>query len=73
MKEKVGLKPSFIICLLIFSLIKGDQCPMHFDDGANPWMQAENHIKIFRYGSSATTNVLTKGATLLLIALALLR
>lgn len=27
-----------------------DQCPMHFDDGSNPWMQTENYIKIFDYG-----------------------
>lgn len=27
-----------------------DQCPMHFDDGSNPWMQTENYIKVFTYG-----------------------
>ncbi|XP_012271106.1 uncharacterized protein LOC105694740 [Orussus abietinus] len=28
-----------------------DQCPMYFDDGSNPWLQSENFIKIFHYGS----------------------
>lgn len=27
-----------------------DQCPMHFDDGSNPWVQTENFIKVFHYG-----------------------
>lgn len=35
-----------------------DQCPLHFDDGADPWIQAENHFKIFDwliYKSEANT------------------
>lgn len=24
-----------------------DQCPMHFDDGENPWVETEQFIKIF--------------------------
>lgn len=35
-----------------------DQCPLHFDDGDNPWMQQENHFKIFDwliYKSSSAT------------------
>lgn len=24
-----------------------DQCPMHFDDGENPWQETENYIKVF--------------------------
>ena len=24
-----------------------DQCPMHFDDGENPWTQTESYVKIF--------------------------
>ncbi|XP_014475353.1 PREDICTED: uncharacterized protein LOC106744823 [Dinoponera quadriceps] len=30
-----------------------DQCPMHFDDGSNPWVQAENFIHVFHFGNSA--------------------
>ncbi|XP_039296192.1 uncharacterized protein LOC111047730 [Nilaparvata lugens] len=26
-----------------------DQCPMHFDDGQNPWVVSENYIKIFDF------------------------
>lgn len=26
-----------------------DQCPMHFDDGTNPWTSEENFIKIFTF------------------------
>lgn len=26
-----------------------DQCPMHFDDGGNPWVQTENYIKVFNF------------------------
>lgn len=28
-----------------------DQCPMHFDDGSNPWVQTENFVKVFRFGN----------------------
>lgn len=24
-----------------------DQCPMHFDDGEDPWLQTENYVKVF--------------------------
>ncbi|XP_058799336.1 uncharacterized protein LOC131668883 [Phymastichus coffea] len=27
-----------------------DQCPMHFDDGSNPWIRSENYIQVFHYG-----------------------
>ncbi|XP_026473212.1 uncharacterized protein LOC113377199 [Ctenocephalides felis] len=27
-----------------------DRCPMHFDDGSNPWVQSENYIKVFNFG-----------------------
>ncbi|CAD6219411.1 GSCOCG00004958001-RA-CDS [Cotesia congregata] len=33
-----------------------DQCPMFFDDGTNPWLLSESHIRIFRFGSSAVCN-----------------
>lgn len=50
-------------------MISGDQCPMHFDDGANPWMQMENHIKIFRYGNSAASFTLAKGVLAVVVLL----
>ncbi|XP_049789762.1 uncharacterized protein LOC126195273 [Schistocerca nitens] len=28
-----------------------DQCPMHFDDGSNPWLNKENLIIVFTFGS----------------------
>lgn len=36
-----------------------DQCPMHFDDGENPWLQTENYIKIFDWDfyKSASTSI----------------
>ncbi|XP_018333594.1 uncharacterized protein LOC108742778 [Agrilus planipennis] len=27
-----------------------DRCPMHFDDGSNPWIESDNTIKIFNFG-----------------------
>ncbi|CAB3367969.1 Hypothetical predicted protein [Cloeon dipterum] len=50
-----------------------DQCPMHFDDGANPWMENENHIKIFRFGSAANSVCLAQGMSLLLLSLVFFR
>lgn len=29
-----------------------DQCPMHFDDGTNPWVKSENTFQIFDFGKS---------------------
>ncbi|KAG8230086.1 hypothetical protein J437_LFUL009205 [Ladona fulva] len=29
-----------------------DQCPMHFDDGSNPWLVTENYIKVFHFGGA---------------------
>ncbi|KAI8440901.1 hypothetical protein MSG28_009201 [Choristoneura fumiferana] len=29
-----------------------DQCPMHFDDGSDPWTYMENNIKIFKFTHS---------------------
>ncbi|KAH0953590.1 hypothetical protein HN011_012544 [Eciton burchellii] len=31
-----------------------DQCPMHFDDGSNPWEQKENFVNIFHFGSGSS-------------------
>jgi hypothetical protein len=28
-----------------------DQCPMHFDDGANPWDSSESFVRIFPFGN----------------------
>ncbi|XP_011686017.1 PREDICTED: uncharacterized protein LOC105448875 [Wasmannia auropunctata] len=33
-----------------------DQCPMHFDDGSNPWEQTENYVNIFHFGNGGNTN-----------------
>ncbi|KAJ8920205.1 hypothetical protein NQ315_011866 [Exocentrus adspersus] len=27
-----------------------DQCPMHFDDGSNPWLYTESTIQVFNFG-----------------------
>ncbi|XP_026751137.1 uncharacterized protein LOC113511659 [Galleria mellonella] len=29
-----------------------DQCPMHFDDGSDPWSTKENYIKVFSFSYS---------------------
>lgn len=29
-----------------------DQCPMHFDDGSNPWLNKENLIIVFTFGNA---------------------
>lgn len=29
-----------------------DQCPMHFDDGSDPWTYTENNVKIFKFSNS---------------------
>lgn len=38
----------------MYIYILGDQCPMYFDDGANPWIHADNYIQVFKYGRSST-------------------
>lgn len=42
-----------------------DQCPMHFDDGENPWVQTENYIKIFDWNffKSASISIHAFGFT----------
>lgn len=48
-----------------------DQCPMHFDDGENPWLQTENFIKIFDwdfYKSSSNSHKYVSGLILLSVA-----
>lgn len=34
--------------------VTGDQCPMHFDDGSNPWIHSENYVQVFKFGSTAS-------------------
>lgn len=33
-----------------------DQCPMHFDDGSEPWSTKENYIKVFSFSYSFWKN-----------------
>ncbi|CAH0563663.1 unnamed protein product [Brassicogethes aeneus] len=47
-----------------------DQCPMHFDDGSNPWLETENTIQVFNFGffsSSATTLMSSFGLILAVV------
>ena len=30
-----------------------DRCPMYFNDGTNPWINEENHIRIFNFDDDA--------------------
>lgn len=41
-----------------------DKCPMHFDDGSNPWLQSENYIKIFHYGFWGVSGAQSMSCTL---------
>ncbi|XP_043477795.1 uncharacterized protein LOC122508478 [Leptopilina heterotoma] len=34
-----------------------DQCPMHFDDGSNPWLKTENYINVFHFGAAGTATL----------------
>lgn len=42
----------FKLCVYLYIL--GDQCPMYFDDGTNPWIHADNYIQVFKYNQSST-------------------
>ncbi|XP_046618155.1 uncharacterized protein LOC124304135 isoform X1 [Neodiprion virginianus] len=44
-----------------------DQCPMHFDDGSNPWVQTENYIQVFRYDNGSP--ILSSSTVLVLVLL----
>ncbi|XP_067007041.1 uncharacterized protein udt [Anabrus simplex] len=46
-----------------------DQCPMHFDDGTNPWHQTENYIKVFTFGYGAAATAVHSIITLTLAVL----
>lgn len=39
-----------------------DQCPMHFDDGSNPWSTEENYVRVFTFSYSFWRN---NGASIL--------
>lgn len=47
-----------------YSVFTGDQCPMHFDDGANPWIQTENYIKVFNYDYFTGGSNILKGSVI---------
>jgi len=32
-----------------------DQCPMHFDDGSNPWIHSEAYVQVFKFGNSGSS------------------
>lgn len=50
---------------MIHYFVSGDRCPMHFDDGSNPWVQTESHIHLFHFfynsatSPSSTTTILS--------------
>lgn len=39
---------------MYYVMYLGDQCPMFFDDGTNPWVYGDNLIQVFKYGRSST-------------------
>nr|CAD7447800.1 unnamed protein product [Timema bartmani] len=47
----------------------GDQCPMYFDDGTNPWLQTENYIKVFHFGYYAGATLVFNSTLCLVLAL----
>ncbi|XP_035896884.1 uncharacterized protein LOC118505337 [Anopheles stephensi] len=47
-----------------------DQCPMHFDDGENPWQETENFITVFPWVIYRSTAALSSTLTSFLISLA---
>lgn len=52
-----------------------DQCPMHFDDGSDPWSTKENFIKVFTFsyfGNGAATELTVSVMTILLTAVIIL-
>uniref|UniRef100_A0A182NG79 Uncharacterized protein n=1 Tax=Anopheles dirus TaxID=7168 RepID=A0A182NG79_9DIPT len=47
-----------------------DQCPMHFDDGENPWLETENFITVFPWVIYRSTAALSSTLTSFLISVA---
>ena len=48
----------------------GDQCPMNFDDGENPWRTSETYIQTFSFRGSA--DIIHLSITAILLPLTLL-
>lgn len=49
-----------------------DQCPMHFDDGSDPWSTKENFVKVFSFsfwGSNSASLAAINSVTIFLVAL----
>ena len=59
MEEYERERKSFTKCTLKSRLIvyfycyTGDQCPMNFDDGEDPWRTSETYIQTFSFRGSA--------------------
>lgn len=52
-----------------------DQCPLHFDDGHNPWIDDEAHNIIFNWQiwkSAGTTLGTSLGLAVILVAISLI-
>lgn len=47
----------------------GDQCPMYFDDGADPWTQSENFVKIFNWDFVRSSSSTNKSTDLIILAI----
>ena len=43
--------------LTVCSFWTGDQCPMNFDDGENPWSTSESYIQTFSFRGSSADNM----------------
>lgn len=53
-------------------MILGDQCPMNFDDGSNPWLQTEFFVQVLDVGAASNVYSPLTTAGLLLISLSIL-
>lgn len=56
---------------MFYLFFLGDACPMHFDDGSNPWLETENIIQVFSFGYYSSSNNLIISQLTLTIALIL--
>ncbi len=44
---------------LLYSVyIAVDRCPMYFNDGSDPWVVEENHIRVFDFSDYSGANVI---------------
>ncbi|KAH9645274.1 hypothetical protein HF086_000437 [Spodoptera exigua] len=49
-----------------------DQCPMHFDDGSDPWSTKENFIKVFSFsfwGNNSAQTMIVNSAVIFVVGL----